>query len=254
MQELKISIITVCLNAESTIEKTIKSVLEQDYPNVEYIVIDGASTDNTISLIKKHQSHISKVISEPDNGIYSAMNKGIDMATGDFIFFLNANDAFYNEKVISSIFSKFTEDKESEIIYGDIITVDKKSNTKNINRFSKVSKRFLIRNTICHQAIFAKTELFRKYGLFNTRYKIAADYDWILRMLITHRIKSRYIQEIISYFSLDGVSAKEHYKKMASLEHKEIATRFFGPMAVGFDSLIVFALRLGSKIKKVFIK
>jgi glycosyltransferase involved in cell wall biosynthesis len=250
----RFSIITVCKNAESTIEKTILSVLEQEYKNIEFMVVDGASTDKTQDIIKKHRNRITKFVSEQDEGVYSAMNKAIGLATGDIIFFLNANDIFHDKKVLDTIAIEFNKDAELGMLYGDIITIGEKTGDKIPARFNRVSKLFLVRNTICHQAIFAKTALFHQNGLFDTKYKIAADYDWLLRMMVTNKTKCRHIQRFVADFNLSGISANSKYQKMASGEHREIATQFFGSTIVKLDSILVSFLRCGSKIKKVFAK
>ena len=120
---MKISIITVCKNAETTIEKTIQSVLSQSYKNIEYVVIDGASTDNTNALIKAYRNRISHYVSEIDHGIYNAMNKGIKFAKGDIVFFLNANDIFYDEFVLEKVASVFSK-ADIELLYGDVFMTD----------------------------------------------------------------------------------------------------------------------------------
>lgn len=250
----EISVITVCKNAESTIEKTILSVLGQEYENIEFIVVDGASTDKTQDIIKKYRDRITKYVSEQDEGVYSAMNKAIGLATGDIIFFLNANDIFHDKKVLDTIAIEFEKDEELSIVYGDIITIDEKTGNKIPILFNRVSKLSLIRNTICHQAIFAKTALFHQNGLFDTKYKIAADYDWLLRMMVVNKIKSKHIQKFIADFNLGGISANSKYQKIASSEHRKIATQFFGSTLVNFDSIIISFLKCGSKIKRAFSK
>jgi glycosyltransferase involved in cell wall biosynthesis len=183
MSEFKISIITVCFNAAKTIERTINSVLSQSYPAIEYIIVDGASTDGTIEIIKKYTSKISKSISEKDNGIYDAMNKGIALATGDIVYFLNADDRFCDENVLTDIVKVFQEDGSRMLVYGNVRAEDvpseiapklkKMSQIKDIHEFLHFG--------ICHQSVFAKRTLFSNIGDFNCRYKYAADYEWLIR-------------------------------------------------------------------------
>ena len=165
-----ISIITVVFNSKNLIEITIKSVLEQDYPNIEYILIDGVSNDGTIEKIKKYHNQITHFISEPDKGIYDAMNKGIFFANGDWINFLNAGDRFLSKHTISELVSNIK--KTSDIVYGSVgiiypnfCRIENPGNLKNLWRGMQFS----------HQSAFVRTELLRK-NLFNIKYKIISDF------------------------------------------------------------------------------
>ncbi len=180
---LKITVITVCFNAEKTIEKTISSVCGQVYPNVEYIIIDGASTDRTLAIVDQFASKIKKVISEKDKGIYDAMNKGVTAATGDVVYFLNADDHFCDEKVLSDVVKAFEEDGSRTLVYGKVKPEDVPDYYKPYLKEFFIVKTLddFLKYTICHQAIFAKRSLFDNIGKFDCRYKFAADYDWQIR-------------------------------------------------------------------------
>lgn len=174
----KITVVTVTYNAEQYLEQTIKSVIEQDYPNIEYIIIDGASTDGTIDIIKKYEKYLSYWISEPDKGIYDAMNKGIDVATGEWINFMNAGDSFCEQNTISNVINSM--DKNTDIIAGDIyyINGDKRTYNKAPGLNSRFKGMFF-----CHQTMFVKTSIMKKYK-YNTTYKIVSDYDFALKCSI----------------------------------------------------------------------
>ena len=176
----KISIVTVCYNASEAIEKTIISILNQTYENIEYIVIDGASSDGTINIVNKYRDRIVKVISEPDCGIYDAMNKGIECATGEWINFMNAGDIFLNDKTISTVFENNAIRKDIEVIYGDVIFMTVNSNEV-IERCKPI--QFIKRGMpFCHQSSFVKRSNLK---LFNLKYRICADYDMFYQIYFT---------------------------------------------------------------------
>ena len=168
-----ITIITVAYNAVKDIENTILSVLNQTYPNIEYIIIDGGSTDGTLDIIKKYEDKISYWVSEPDKGIYDAMNKGTLKATGEWLNFMNAGDTFYNEQVLEKVF-KDNNWSDTDVIYGDVIYVypDKEEIRKTTSL-----KRIKVGIPFCHQCVFVKTKLQQQY-LFNTNYIICCYYDF----------------------------------------------------------------------------
>lgn len=223
----KVSIITVCRNEVNSIEQTIKSVLEQDYSSIEYIVLDGLSTDGTINIINKYNNQIEIFVSEKDKGIYDAMNKAIDLSKGEILFFLNANDTFFNTHIVSSAISKMNS-TGSDLAYGDIMTTGNHKNSGQIIKFNKVNKWFLLQDTICHQAIFTKKELYIKYGKFDLHYRIAADYEWLLRVLIKNKAQTSYLNMIISNYSLDGVSNNPNIRNNILKEYRQISKKYFG--------------------------
>jgi glycosyltransferase involved in cell wall biosynthesis len=178
-QQPLVSIITVCYNAKDTIEHTIESVRKQTYENIEYIVIDGNSTDGTKEIIEQNRDAITKYISEPDNGLYYAMNKGLDMATGDYVWFLNAGDLIPHSNTLFKIFDSTYIPQD--IFYGQTKIIDKNGHTigsrrlKPPHRLTKNS--FLWGMVVCHQAAIVRKDITKHY---NTKYKIDADYDWLL--------------------------------------------------------------------------
>jgi glycosyltransferase involved in cell wall biosynthesis len=210
MPELKISIITVCFNSYKTITETINSVLTQAYPNIEYIIIDGASSDGTRELISSYGTKISKLISEPDKGIYDAINKGIRVATGDIIGILNSDDVFYDENVIEKIAEAF-EDKKLEVIISDVQFVDPGNTSKVIRYYSSknfTTGRFRFGFMPAHPGFYAKRELFEKYGYYKTDYRIAADYELEMRFLLTNHVSYKYLPMPVVSMRTGGVSNK----------------------------------------------
>lgn len=177
MSHPKISVVTVSFNAVGFIEETILSVLNQTYPNVEYIIIDGGSTDGTVDIIKKYADRLAYWVSEPDRGIYDAMNKGIAVATGDYINFMNSGDRFYNEKVVSDVF-QIKNITDNEIIYGDAIYEYRKFTLLFKPQPLELFDSYF---PIYHQATFSKT-LLMKENKFNLTYRCSADYDFLFKM------------------------------------------------------------------------
>ena len=216
---MKISVITVVLNAVKTIERTIKSVLSQKYENIEFIVIDGGSTDGTLDVIAKYQSHLSYFVSEPDDGIYDAMNKGIKKATGDLIGLLNADD-WYEPEVLQVVADAYKR-TSADIIYGRTFLVD----SQGIKRLRKDTSIFELwrGSPACSQAIFISKKAYNSFGLYDTRYKIASDYDLLNRMLHNGAKAARLETPLVNY-STTGVSSTFHVK--CSEEQLDITKKY----------------------------
>jgi len=208
IKEPKISIITVSFNSQSTIKHTIQSVASQDYQNKEYILIDGASTDWTLDIISFLKDKINYFVSEKDNGIYNAMNKGIKASSGDIIGILNSDDFYSNNEVLSKVANIF-EETDCDCLYGDLVYVDK-GDARNIVRYWKsgeFSKRKLRMGWMLpHPTFFVKKEIYEKYGLYNLKLKTAADYEMILRLLHNDSIKVEYLPEILIKMRIGGES------------------------------------------------
>ena len=184
-KKTNVSVITVCYNCESTIENTVKSVVNQTYPNIEYIIIDGKSTDRTIDIVKQFSKNIECIVSEKDDGIYSAMNKGIDICTGDYVIFLNSGDCFYNRTVIEIMVKK---SNGQDIVYGDLILIHNNGTCRRSSQPPVINKFLFINHTILHPATFVKRHLFLKYGKFDEQYAVSADFDFFLRVVFTSGI------------------------------------------------------------------
>ena len=206
---MKISIITVCLNRQKVIKETIESVLSQNYKDIEYIVIDGGSSDGSLEILNSYFSDIDCLISEPDNGIYSAINKGLSKATGDIIGLLHAGDLFYDNNVISNIAGCFNQG-DFDLVYGHSVVYSedrKKIIRKNV---SPTYKDNLMKFGWfpSHQSIYLKSSVFDQCGDYNEDYKIAADYEFLLRVLLVHKLKAKRLDMFLLKFHLGGVSSK----------------------------------------------
>jgi glycosyltransferase involved in cell wall biosynthesis len=206
---MKISIITVCYNSEATIRDTIKSVLSQDYPGIEYIIIDGLSKDNTMNIVSEYNNKISKIISEPDQGIYDAMNKGIRLATGDVIGILNSDDLFEYPAVISDVVSCFESEPNTSLVFGDVVFVEP-NNTQNIIRFYSAEKfrswKLRFGWMPPHPATFFKRTAYEQVGVYSLDYKISADYELFVRMLMVHKLAYARIDKVLVRMRAGGIS------------------------------------------------
>lgn len=201
---MKISIITVCLNSEQTIEQTIKSVIDQNDPDYEYIIIDGDSTDSTLDIIRKYQAYIAILISEPDKGIYDAMNKGIALASGDVIGIINSDD-WYEPEILKTVRSCFQK-SDAGVVYGRLHRVSENGTVS--TRIPTDIEKIRYEMEIPHPTVFIRKEIYEKYGAFQLKYKIASDYDLMLRLYILG-VKFKYQDEVFSNFRLDGVSVRK---------------------------------------------
>lgn len=223
-----LNVVTVVYNGEKTIEKTIKSVLEQTYDHIKYYVVDGQSTDNTLTIIKKYESQIERWISEKDRGIYDAMNKAIKLIEDEnsYIIFLNSDDYFYDKDVIKNAVSKFAN---HDFIYGKVYYRDL------VSEFgTSLGKRedyyTLPLGMIQHQATFTKKALFTKYGYFDLTFRIASDYDFALK-IFSNDVKTQFIDNIISTMAMGGISSSLALK---TFEEKIISLKRYykGPLLI----------------------
>lgn len=195
---MKVSLITVTYNSASTLRDTLNSVLSQTYPNIEYIIIDGDSKDDTVGIIKGHESKFNgrmRWISEPDKGLYDAMNKGIRMAIGDIVGIINSDDFYHRIDVISKVAEAFQEDG-IEVVYGDVRFVNPDNLDKTVRYYSSrnfSTGRFRYGFMPAHPTFFTYRRYFEEFGYYKTDYKIAADYELLIRFLYTHKLKSKYL-------------------------------------------------------------
>lgn len=204
-----VSIITPVLNSFQTIEECIKSVLSQTYRNIEHIIIDGGSKDGTLEVIEKYRDKIAKIISKPDNSMYDAINKGLRIAEGDVIAILNSDDFYPNERVLEKVVNVFNSKKGIDSCYGDIVYVDRNNPEKIIRYWKAGEYRYGIMRFGWHPphpAFFVKKQVYEKFGFFNTRFKIASDYELMLRFLEKYRISTHYIPEVLVKMRLGGKS------------------------------------------------
>lgn len=205
---MKISIVTVCFNNQDTIEDTIKSVLSQTYTNIEYIIIDGLSTDHTLDKVYRYQDQRMKIICEKDKGIYDALNKGIQLATGDVIGFLHADDVYAHDGVLEKVVDQLKEEN-IEAVYGDLVYVDR-YDTSMIKRYWQAGafhKNLLLRGWMPpHPTFFVKRKIYQQYGMFDLTYRISADYDLMMRFLWKHQIRVVYLPLMMIKMRLGGMS------------------------------------------------
>ena len=205
---MKVSLVTVCYNSADTIEDTLRSVLSQSYPDIEYILIDGASKDATLQKIEPIKSKIAKLVSEPDKGIYDAINKGILLATGDIVGVLNSDDFYTDDKVIEDVVKTF-KNTQCDCSYADLQYVDRDHpDTVKRNWISGeyADGMFLKGWMPPHPTFFIKRKCYQDFGLFNLQLKSAADYELMLRMLHVHKIKSSYINRVLVKMRIGGKS------------------------------------------------
>jgi len=229
----KISIITVSYNSERYIEDAIKSVLNQTYDNIEYIIIDGNSDDGTLEIIKKYHDKIDYIISEPDSGIYEAFNKGIKASSGDIIYFLNSDDYLYDETSVESIIKVFRDDNKLDIVYGNIVIADEKCRYSHIFGRNMVLDDFKKGYMPPHPGTFVRRGLFEKHGLFDEGYKICGDFEFMLKCFMHDSDKIKYINRTIAVFREGGKSSDYRYSKIREAEMKQIISKYFGESAKG---------------------
>ena len=247
---MKISIITVVWNNVKTIKDTIDSVLSQTYKNIEYIVIDGGSTDGTLSVLESRRDQLSALVSEPDEGIYDAMNKGIKLAKGDVIGFLNSDDFYLNDKVISKVAKEFERDISLDASYANLIYVDQ-TNTSKIIRYFKTGefKQGLFLKGWCpaHPTFFVRRSVYERNGNFDLNYHFASDVELMMRFLEIHKIKSLYIPEVMVKMRMGGVSNRN--LKNIWLANKEIINSFH-KNGLQVNSITFFIYKIISRFKQ----
>jgi glycosyltransferase involved in cell wall biosynthesis len=224
---MKISVITVCKNSETCIEKSIKSVIYQSYKEIEYIIIDGNSHDKTKEIVAKYSEHITHFISEPDNGLYEAMNKGIKLATGSYINFLNSDDYFYDNNVVQDVVDFIGEHPDCDMLYGDThIRPDPKffsqSSISKPPLPSEIAESMICGTLFLQGAIFFKNELFTKLGFFSEHYKISADYEWFTRIIQNGTLVLYYYPRTIFSYYAGGASGnvKATLKEMFEIQNQ----------------------------------
>jgi glycosyltransferase involved in cell wall biosynthesis len=193
----KVSIITVCFNSAKTIRDTIESVLSQDYPDIEYIVIDGRSSDQTIPIVNEYSDRISVIVSEVDRGIYDAMNKGINLATGDIVGLLNSDDVYINEHVVSELM-QLMQSAKVDSVFADLVIVDPLDLNRVLRYYDSSffsPKKFRFGWMPAHPTFFVKKSLYEKVGPYSLKYKIAADYEMLIRLLWVEQASYAYLRK-----------------------------------------------------------
>lgn len=222
----KFSVITVTYNAEKVVEDTIQSVISQTYHHVEYIVVDGASKDGTMKIVNRYRDRISRVVSEPDRGLYDAMNKGIALATGDYLCFLNAGDSFHEDDTLQKMVHSIHGSELPDVLYGETALVNAEGHFLRMRRLSAPEKltweSFQQGMLVCHQAFFARNTLAEPYDL---RYRYSADFDWCIRIMKKARILHNTHLTLIDYLD-EGMTTRN--RKASLKERFRIMARHYG--------------------------
>lgn len=205
---MKVSIITSCFNREATITQTIESVLAQDYPNIEYIIVDGASRDKSLQIIRKYEDRIAKIISEPDKGMYEAINKGLKVATGDIVGLIHSDDFFFSDHIISDIVAMF-EQSDADMVYGNGLYVDAQHTDQVVRNW--ISGSYHRWKVGCgwlplHPTVYIRRNVIEKLGLYDESYKIAADSEFLIRYMYEARLRIRYLNKYIVKMRMGGLS------------------------------------------------
>lgn len=216
-----LSIITICYNIKDEIEKTCQSIVNQSWQDFEWIVIDGGSTDGTVDILNKYRSRMNVFISEPDKGIYNAINKGIKQASGEWFSFMNGGDSYSANDVLEKVFKDKKYD--AEVLYGNVNEIYPDGYIKHSNYKTKIDLSFFANDVINHQGSFIKRNLFDKYGLYDEQYKIIADWEkWIV--FAKNGCKFQKIDVIVADFMCNGISSN---KSALDVEHKKVCAKHF---------------------------
>lgn len=239
----RFTIITVCFNAMSTISATAQSLLAQRYADYEWLVIDGASSDTTLELIDGFAIPNMLVVSEPDKGIYDAMNKAVKLARGDWLYFLNSGDSFEDSEVLCDVSTVIDGHCGVELIWGDMWYVAQ--GHKLYRRFRHVNHRTLIFDDLNHQATFARRELFSRVGNFNLDFRTSADYDWLIRVLRSGA-RSHYLHRSIARFAMGGVHSADPQALLA--ERRRLRLQYLPPL---YLTLGLFVARIRRRFRLV---
>jgi glycosyltransferase involved in cell wall biosynthesis len=245
MQQPLISLITVVYNGETLLADTLQSAVNQTYKNIELVIVDGGSKDNTVAEARKFSSHIGTLISEKDNGIYDAMNKGIKAAKGEWVYFLNAGDSFYDNNVLTDLFSG--DLSGIDLIYGKVQTVNEPTGIDYITGEPVRFKDFFGKYPICHQATFTRKSCFESIGYYDTRYKLAADTEWFARFFKAQPEKALFTDRIIAFYDIQG--ATYHKRMQGYREYLHFGRRHF-PFPIALKNYLFYPL-LWFKVKLI---
>ncbi|KUO74787.1 MAG: hypothetical protein APF77_11025 [Clostridia bacterium BRH_c25] len=226
----KISIITASFNSEKYIEDSIRSVINQSYDNIEYIVIDGASKDGTLDFVSRYRDKIDIIVSEQDAGIYDAYNKGVSLASGDVIYFLNTDDYLYDDNIVRRISDVFRQNQDVSIVYGNVAVIDERTGFRHNTGRRMELKDFERGMMSSHQSIFTKRKLFDKYGLFDRAFKICSDFDFITKCFKGDEQSTLYIDETIAVYREGGISNDPRYQKLLDVELNCIVYKHFNKL------------------------
>jgi len=220
MTGLKISIVTICFNNEAVIRRTIESVTGQDYPDIEYIVVDGSSTDGSLDIIKEYEQQIATLISEPDKNLYDAINKGMKAATGDVVGLIHAGDRLFDGQVIGKIADHFNTN-DIDVMYGHSILVNEKDVPVRVNRSPAYRRPLVKRGWMpSHQSIYIRRSVLNRIGYYNLDLHPSSDYEFFLRYFYFHSLRIKRLDEFIVRFSLGGISTKNYLNNIRSQDQQ----------------------------------
>jgi glycosyltransferase involved in cell wall biosynthesis len=237
---MKLSVITINYNDAEGLETTISSLTCQRFRDFEHIVVDGGSTDESVDVIKRHESFIARWVSEKDRGIYHAQNKGWQMANGEYLLFLNSGDSLVSEDTLEQA---FTMVNRSDIVYGDLIIVEPDGSEKRRSMPDRMGVMHLYKDTIWHPASFIKSRLFREYGGYDEHFRIVADYEFFCRMILQKKASYQHIGLPVARFQATGISSDPAKKTPLEAERREVQNRYMNPF-------LLAAFRLYSKLRK----
>ena len=226
---MKISLITATFNSSLTVTDTLQSVAKQTHPDIEHIIIDGNSSDETLDIIKKFP-HVQKVVSEKDKGIYDAMNKGITLASGDIIGIINSDDYYANERVIEKIAAAFN-DQSIDMVYGDMQYIDKNNSSKIIRNWKAgeySASAFYYGWMPPHPTLFVRKKIYDQVGLFNITLKSSADYELMIRLFVKHQFNSRYLPELLVKMRAGGFSNASFANRLRANKEDHLAWKLNG--------------------------
>lgn len=243
------SIITVTYQAGATIERTLQSVAQQTYPHVEYIIMDGASTDTTLSIIQQYASHVTTLVSEPDKGLYDAMNKAMDGCTGDYVIFLNAGDKLHDAETLNKVAQILGNDRPN-VLYGDTHIVDDEGKFLYLRELRPPEvltwKSFRWGMLVCHQSFWVHRALLRPY---DTQYRFSADFDWCIRILKDSRGVRNMQLPLVDYLQ-EGMTTQNHRASLRERYH--IMCRYYGTLPTLFMHVIFLLRQAVRKVRKSF--
>lgn len=230
---MKLSIITINLNNKTGLEKSILSVINQSFTDYEFIIIDGKSSDGSEKLYEKYKNNIAYYISEQDEGIYHAMNKGIEKAKGEYLFFLNSGDSLTCESILEQVFNK---PHSEDILYGNLIVWENNKKKGIATTPESITLDTLYNNTIHHQAAFIKGELFSKFGSYNLQYQFRSDWEFWIRTVIINNCTTQYLNLEIANYNYDGITAQKENEEKILQETKSILQSYFpGKVLIDYE-------------------
>ena len=247
---MKISIITINFNNLEGLKKTMFSVFNQTWQDFEFIVIDGGSTDGSASFIKEHSNTLTYWVSEPDKGIYNAMNKGIVKAKGDYVLFLNSGDFLHNETTLELALNTFTSNED--IIYGDVLLQNTDLGIEKIQAHpSKLPFSYFYRQTICQQSSFIKRKLFDQIFYFNEEYKISSDWEFFVYAIYIEKVSYKKIDLIIAVYNMEGISSTIKFRNISNQERQQTLETYFPLFIDDYKLLMSYSSTRFTQLKRI---